>query len=194
MKTLSTEGIVLKRYNIGEADKVVTLYSKHYGKISCIAKGVRRMISRKRGSLEIFSQVKIFASIGKGMMVITEVELVSSNTLLRSNLKKIAVAYQICELVDRLTPENHEQDDVFNLLVNSLDSLSKVEEKCLNSLLVDFSMELLKLLGYWPRDKCIPRSFSPSSFIEDIIERKLKSKKFMKSCLNNVEVEAKSIN
>lgn len=177
-RTFCSEGVVLKRSNFGEADKIVTIYSKRFGKITCLAKGVRRMTSKKRGSLEIFNQIKFFASKGKDLFLVTEAEVVNSHSFLRKNLKKIATAYQLCELIDKLTPEVHEQEDIFDLLVIYLSRIDKTSENNLNSLLKEFAAGLLKLLGYWPKDKVFPQNLSLSSFIENIIEAELKSKKF----------------
>lgn len=178
MNTFTTEGIVLKRINFGEADKIVTIYSKHFGKISCMAKGIRRMTSRKRGSLEIFNEIKFFAGRGKDLYLITETELINAHQSLRKDLKKIAVAYEFCEMVDKLTPDSHEQEDVFDLLSLYLDKLEVTVEDNLNRLTKEFAINLLKNLGFWPRDKALPENFRVSSFIEDIIERELKSKNF----------------
>jgi len=178
MNTFSTEGIVLKRSNFGEADKIVTIYSKRFGKISCLAKGVRKMTSRKRGTLEIFNQIKFFASKGKDLFLVTEAEIISSHSSFRKSLKKIAAAYQLCEVVDKLTADSHEQEDIFDLLVLYLNKLEETKEDDLNIFIKGFAINLLKLSGFWPKNKALPKNFSISSFIEGIIERELKSKNF----------------
>lgn len=176
--TFKTEGIVLKRINFGEADRLITFYTKHFGKIVCLAKGVRRMSSRKRGSLEIFNQVRFFASKGRDLSIVAETEIINSFNFFRKNLKKVAIAYQLCEMVDKLTAEGHEQEDVYGLLVSYLSNLNNIGESNLNIYVDDFAVNLLKVLGFWPKDKPIPKNFNTSSFIENIIERELKSKNF----------------
>lgn len=178
-KTYKSEGIVLKRINFGEADKIVTIYSKHYGKITLIAKGIRRMISRKRGNLEVFNQVIFFASKGKGMDVVTETELKEGFFSLRKKLQKVAIAYQLCEMVDKLTVEGNEQEEVYGLLFEYLSNLNNLEQKNNSFFLGSFGLSLLKILGFWPQNKPVPKNFKVSSFIEEIIERELKSKKFL---------------
>lgn len=179
MNTYKTEGIVLKRINFGEADKIVTLYSKHYGKITCLAKGMRRLTSRKRGSLEIFNKVAFIAHKGKGMDIITETELTESFSSLRKDLKKVACAYQLCEMVDKLTAERSEQDGVYELLSEYLKKLNTLNLENFSFFLGNFGLDLLKLLGFWPRSKPVSEDFRTSSFIEEIIEKELKSKKFL---------------
>lgn len=87
-RTYKTEGIILKRINLGEADKIITLYSRHYGKIRCIAKGIRNITSRKGGNLELFNRVAIFLAKGKNLDIITEVQLLDSFSGFRQDLKK----------------------------------------------------------------------------------------------------------
>ncbi len=179
MNTYKSEGVVLKRINFGEADKIITIYSKHYGKLTLLAKGIRRMTSRKRGNLEVFNQVVFFAVKGKGMDIVTETELMESFSSLRRNLKKVACAYQLCEMVDKLTAEGSEQDGVYELLSEHLKKLNTLSLGDYSFFLGNFGLNLLKLLGFWPRNKPVPEDFRTCSFIEEIIEKELKSKKFL---------------
>lgn len=170
-----TEGVVLKRVNFGEADKIVTIYSRHYGKLSCLAKGVRRLTSRKRGALEIFNRTSFFAVRGRGLDILTEVEPIE--VFSGRNLKRIAAAYEVCEMVDQLTVENSQEEEIYELLLAALNQISKAEEKSFPFLVNEFGQQLLRLTGFWPKDKAFPASFSVSTFIEQIIERDLKSRK-----------------
>ena len=165
-RTYKTEGIVIKRVNFGEADRILTIFTKHYGKIKAIAKGVRKVTSRKGGNLELFNQVILFLSEGKNWDIITEAEAVNSFENLRKNLTFVGRAFQIAEVVDRLTAEREESRKVFELLIEALSGKKNVKE---------FEIELLKELGFG-----LPKDLSEKSvvhFIESIIEKKLKSKK-----------------
>jgi DNA repair protein RecO (recombination protein O) len=177
--TYKAEGIVLKRTNFGEADKILTLYTKDRGKIVCLAKGIRRMSSRKRGNLEIFNHISFFAAKGKGLDIVTETEILDSYLIWRNSLKKVATAYEICEILDKLTPENLEQEDVYDLLALYLHKIGQVPESELKSLVSRFGEMILKLLGYWPKDKAFPEGSNISNYIENIIERDLKSRRFL---------------
>lgn len=165
-RTYKTEGIVIKRVNFGEADRILTIFTKHYGKIKAIAKGVRRVKSRKGGNLELFNQVILFLSEGKNWDIITEAEAINSFENLRKNLTFVGRAFQIAEVVDRLTAEREESRKVFELLIEALSGKKNVKE---------FEIELLRELGFG-----LPRDLSEKSvvhFIESIIEKRLKSKK-----------------
>jgi len=165
-RSYKTEGIVLKRVNFGEADRILTIFTKHDGKIKAIAKGVRKVTSRKGGNLELFNQVILFLSEGKNWDIITEAEAVNSFENLRKNLTLVSRAFQIAEVVDRLTAEREESRKVFELLIEALSGKKNVKE---------FEIELLKELGFG-----LPKDLSEKSvvhFIESIIEKRLKSKK-----------------
>lgn len=178
-RTYKSEGIVLKRTNFGEADKIVTIYSRHYGKVTVLAKGMRRMTSRKRGNLEVFSKVIFFAAKGKGMDIVTETEMLESFSFWKNDLQKVAVAYQLCEMVDKLTAEGSEQEDVYNLLSEYLKKLNSLNKSGNSNFLGSFGLTLLKILGFWPQNKLIPKNFKVSLFVEEIIEKELKAKKFL---------------
>jgi DNA repair protein RecO (recombination protein O) len=168
----SSEAIVLARRNFSEADRILTVYSKHYGKITLIAKGVRKPKSRKRGSIEVFSYIKFSAARGKNLDIVTEVELIDSLKEIRSNLKKTSVAYYFVEAVNKLTKEGEENKPLFYLLADHLKSL-KVS-KNLKKLRLDFIYRLLVLLGYWPKGKKLEKA---DEVIEEITERELNSKR-----------------
>ncbi|MCJ7793073.1 MAG: DNA repair protein RecO, partial [Candidatus Marinimicrobia bacterium] len=92
-RTRKTEGIILKRSNYGEADRILTIYTKHYGKIKAMAKGVRRITSRKGGNVELFNQATLFLYKGRNLDLLTEVQVTKTFKEWRRNLKKVATAY-----------------------------------------------------------------------------------------------------
>src|SRR3990167_232676 len=92
-RNYTSEGIVLARKNYGEADRIIVIYSKHFGKLRLLAKGVRRPKSRKRGHIEVFSRLKFQVSRGKGMDLITEAEIIQNFSEIRKSLKKVTVAF-----------------------------------------------------------------------------------------------------
>jgi DNA repair protein RecO (recombination protein O) len=75
-RSYTSEGIVLARKNYGEADRIISVFSKDKGRIAFIAKGTRRPKSRKRGHIEIFNRVKFQAVTGRGLDIITEAEVI----------------------------------------------------------------------------------------------------------------------
>lgn len=172
--TYKTEGIIISRTNFGEADRILTVLSKHYGKIRLVAKGVRRMISRKGGNVELFNHVDLFIARGRNLDIITEVQVKNAHTAWRKNLEAVATAYYLAELVDRLTAEGEKNQTVFFLLSSSLGKISPNQAKN-EKLIEDFQKQLLLQLGFGIPEGIPQDEAGFRAYIEKIIERKLKS-------------------
>ncbi|MFH1840800.1 MAG: DNA repair protein RecO [Candidatus Shapirobacteria bacterium] len=169
-------GIVLRQVDWGEADKLLTLYTRYRGKVRLVAKGIRWLNSRKGGSLELFNLVDVMVARGKNLGIVTEVEVLENYNQWRKDLIKVAVAYYFCELVDRLTPEEQTNEKVFTLLRDNLRLISggKVKE-----LVRHFEEELLDELGFGVPVEVRAVSGSLRSYIETIIERRINSPKIL---------------
>ncbi|MCJ7804281.1 DNA repair protein RecO [Patescibacteria group bacterium] len=176
-KTYKTEGIILKRINYGEADRILTIFTKHYGKIRVMAKGVRKLSSRKAGSLELFNQSILFLVRGKNLDLITEAEVVNLFKNWRKDLNKIAFAYYFCELVDKLTPDNQPHPLVFELLRQAFLKLGVLPG---SRLVREFEEKLLNELGFGVPEVLQKTQGSLKSYIESIIEKHLNSPKILK--------------
>lgn len=167
MKNYSTKGLVLAKRDYSEADKILIIFTRDFGKVSTIAKGVKKLKSRKRGHLEIFSHIKFSAAKGRGLDIITEAETINNFQKIRKNLKKASVAYFFVEAVGRTIREGEKNENVYDLL---LDYLQKLEtETKLKNLRNNFTQELLVMLGFWPKDRTI---LDPDIILEQIIEKK----------------------
>lgn len=169
-RNLSSEAIVLYTKSFSEADKLITVYSKNFGKLTLIAKGVKKLKSRKRGSLEPFSIIKFSAIKVHGMPIMTEAEVLDNLSEFRTSLQKVSVAYFFVEVVYRSTQDEEPHIQIFDLLRKSLNRL-KSEDK-LKNLRREFSVELGEILGFIPEGQFVP---NVDEMIEAIIERKLGS-------------------
>lgn len=172
--TYKTEGIILKQKNFAEADRILTIYTKHYGKIQAIAKGARRITSRKAGSLELFNHCSLVLAKGKNLDIISEVEVVNSFRSWRRDLTKVGIAWYFCELVDKLTPDGQENKGVFELL---RDYLAKIDSSSLSELVRGFEETLLVDLGFGVPEGVRCRPGSLKTYIESISEKKINSPK-----------------
>lgn len=179
--TYKTEGIILKRRNFGEADKILTIFSKHYGKIRAIAKGIRKITSRKAGSLELFNLCKFVFTKGKNLDIISEVEVLNNFSFWRKNLKKVGIAYYFCELVDKLTPEGQVNKAIFELLKNFLLKMEIANE---SGFLRSFEEHLLEELGFGIPLEFKKRRGSLKPYIESITEKEIQTPKLL---LNKVK-------
>lgn len=180
--SFKTEGIILGKRDFSEADRILDIYSKDMGKISLMAKGVRRIGSRKRGHVEIFSKISFQAVNGKGIPILTEVETIDDYKGIRKSIKKISLAYYFVEVAAKLTREGGENIEFYNYLSNILERLKFARE--LKKLRFEFVANTLKILGYWPEDKILPY---PDEKLEEVMERQIYSKRVGKKILSNIE-------
>lgn len=170
MRSFKTEGIILKRTNFGEADRILTVFSKKYGKVKIMAKGVRRITSRRGPNIELFNLATLFVHKGRTFDILTEAKADNTFPRIRKNLDLIGLAYYVCELVDGLCPEHQPHPRIFQLLVDTLKELG-------SGLISTFEKELLQELGFLPRNKAL--SVNTSSYIEQLLERRLKTKSLL---------------
>lgn len=111
-----TDAIVLSRFELGEADRVLTLLTPHLGKLKAIARGVRKPSSRLGGSLEPFAELRLVLARGRTFDVVTQVSIEHAWLRLRERLGPTAVAWYVAELADRAIEERHEAFAIYALL------------------------------------------------------------------------------
>ena len=142
-----TEGVIIKRRNFGEADRIVTIYTRDYGKVTAIAKGVRRPRSKKAGHLELGNWCKVFIAKGKNLDLLTEIELKKAFGIANFNEEKANKIYHLLEIVESLTPDEEKNFVVYTNLVNFLKMLQKDED--FNLISSVFKVKILSNLGYF---------------------------------------------
>lgn len=167
-----TEAIILKRKNSGETDRILTLFSKQYGKMKVIAKGVRKTSSKRSPHLELFTYVDVVLHKGKIVDSVSEVNTREVFQGLRKHLSRIHIAYYFTELIDRLLPEKQEHADIFSYLVESFHIINQGRYTKGRKLCEERSLVLLQMLGYIP-DKHAMDFMEIQAFIEHIIGRRL---------------------
>ena len=178
MRTYKIEGIVLKRRNLGEADRILTVLSKESGKISLKAPGVRRIPSRRSSHVELLnhSQFTLYGSSKTFFPVVTEAQTVENFSPIKDDLEKIGYAYYICELVNGLCAENQENRNVFFHLKSTLSYLAETSN--IYSVVKNFEKNLLSTLGFWSEAKLLQTQNS-REVMERLLERKLKTIRVM---------------
>lgn len=148
------EGIILRTRGLGEADRIVTLFTKEKGKIEAVARGARRPRNRLVGVTQQFSYLKALIFTGKSLDQLSQAELIKSFAPLRDDLLKMAYATWWTEVLDVFLPLNEVNSDVFLFLLAGLVVLEKVPDPMLVSRA--FELRLLKYLGYEPvLDRCV---------------------------------------
>jgi DNA repair protein RecO (recombination protein O) len=118
-RVYKTEAIVLKHINLKEADRILTLYTPNQGKLSAVAKGVRRPKSRMGGHLEILTHCFLMLTRGRSMDTINQSETISSFLPLREDLWRSSLALYAVELVSQFTVEHVENYLAYRLLLDA---------------------------------------------------------------------------
>ena len=143
-----TEGIVLKSMEYEEADKIVTIYTKDYGKITAIAKGVRKTKSKFGSSLEILTHSIFLFYKGRNIDIVSQAEILESFFSTSKEVIKFAFAANCVEVVNRLTEEREINIGLFNLLKEVLHYLRESNDPKL--LTLSFKWQTMSILGYRP--------------------------------------------
>jgi DNA repair protein RecO (recombination protein O) len=148
-RSLRVEAVVLRHMDWGEADRLLWLFTRELGKVRVVAKGVRKLHSRKAGHLEPFTRVGLLLARGREMMIVTQAEAVDTFPLLRDDLLRMGYASYVVELLDRFTYEEGQNIPMYRLLAETLSRLCTETD---SSLVVHYyEMRLLDLLGFRPQ-------------------------------------------
>lgn len=164
-----TEALILRRTDIGEADRILLLATPH-GKQRIIARGVRKTTSRLAGSIELFTHVTLLLAIGRNLDVVTQAQVQAAHSGVRRSLERLGYAYYMAELYDTFVQGNLEHPDFFDLLVGAMATLDSTRNADL--LVRAYELRLLHCAGYRPQlHRCVisqelltedASSFSPS--------------------------------
>ena len=147
-RTYRAQALVLRRSDFGEADRLLTLLTRHDGKVRALAKGARRPTSRHSGNLELFVHVELLLARGRELDVVTQSELVHPHRQVREDLLRSSHAYYLAEVTDALLEPGDDTRRVFDLL---LEAFGALEAGCSPTLLAaHYLTRLLDVLGYRP--------------------------------------------
>ncbi len=150
--SLKTEAIVLRSLRYGEADRILHLYTPHRGRISAIAKGVRRAKSRFGGRLEPFFRLNLVLYEGRSdLLTVTSAETVAGHGRLRADGAALDVAARACDAVSKLFDDGDPNPAVFNLLGNQLALLDADTSRATTANALAFRLKLLLAAGLAPQ-------------------------------------------
>ena len=150
LRSLRAEAVVLRHSDFGEADRLLTLYTREQGKLRAVAKGVRKIASRKAGHLEPFTRVKLQLARGRDLFIVTQAETIDAYSSLREDLTLTGYAAYVLELLDRFVPDEEiASPSLFRLLTETLSRLASEAVPWLT--LRSYEMRLLDLLGFRPQ-------------------------------------------
>jgi DNA repair protein RecO (recombination protein O) len=148
MPTYQTTGIVIGRTNFGEADRIVRFLTPEYGKLSAVAKGVRKIKSRLSGHLELFAESGLSLATGRNLDVVTSARLAWYPHQLTGDFDRLQLAYLFARLIDRTAGESQPHVELYAHLQESLHTLDGNAQGPLPELW--FRLRLLTLIGLRP--------------------------------------------
>jgi DNA repair protein RecO (recombination protein O) len=148
MPQYNTSAIVLRRIHFGETDNILTLFSKEHGRISAIAKGARKPISRLSGATDPLTCSRFALATGHNLQVVVQAEMVDSFPGLHTSVERLAQGQYFTELLTAFTAEEDPHPELFQLLVRGLRLLEKAPDT--ESIARWYEIRLLAELGYAP--------------------------------------------
>ena len=122
-RILRIEAIILRRLDLGETDRILTVLSDKFGKMKIIAKGVRRPNSRLASHLELFARSNLVLARGRDLDVVTSADILDLHLGLRIDLSALAIASHTAELIDRFLTDREENLKSFRVLSRTLAAL-----------------------------------------------------------------------
>lgn len=169
-RSFADECIVLKRSNYAEADRVIVLLSRRWGKFAAVAKGVRKLTSRKAPHIEPYSRSRLFFVAGHGMPIITQAETQRLFGDSKLDLDLARFAFQLGELTAEMLNEGEAHAQVFDRLDLELSSLPSLTLSEAKDAVTTFQLFLLDVLGFGQ-----PQNEAPTEYIERLLDRRLRS-------------------
>ena len=147
-----SQGIIFQKKDVGEADRLFSIYTKDFGRLDLLARAERKIKSKLRGGLELFYLSEIEFIQGKTYKTLTDTILVDGHQCLRKSLGKLAEAHKISNILDRLMKEEESDGNIWELVLEVFGSLNSWREDKESWKLVYyyFLWDLLSLLGYQP--------------------------------------------
>ena len=140
--------VVIRQRDLGEADRILTLYTRERGKLSAVAKGIKRPRSKLAGSLQSFSHAVVQMAAGRSLDIVTQAQAIDGHYRLREDMNRYAHASYVAELLDALTDEGLSDMKTFELLLSTLAALDRGEDSA--TMVRSFELKLLRRLGYGP--------------------------------------------
>lgn len=149
-RSFRASAVVLRHSDWGEADRLLTLYTREQGMVRALAKGARKVTSRKAGHLQPFTHVTVQLAKGRDLLIVTQVETVNAFLPLHDDLMKTGHAAYTIELLLRFSYEDEGANPaIFRLLVETLERLEKEEDAWLP--IRYYEMRFLDAVGFRPQ-------------------------------------------
>lgn len=151
-QTIKTDAIILKEKEIGEADKIFTLYSQAFGKFEVMGKGIRKTKAKLKFGFQGLNNISLEFVRGKNFFIATDVFLKNGFWPLKKEIKKYRAGLYVCNIVDRLISGEEKDKKIWELLFETLEKINQLEKLSyqLSITVRYFEWNLLSFLGFEP--------------------------------------------
>lgn len=143
---IKTEAIILKSADSNEVDRLLTVYSEKLGKINISAKGVKKLESKLRYSIEPISWVQMILVEGKIFLILKDAFIIDQFLNIKKDLEKIKIAKKLADLIDEAIVGEEKDEGVWSLILKTLCILNA--ENRISHIEDGFQKELIGVLGY----------------------------------------------
>lgn len=168
MRNSKTEAFVLKKKRLLNKDLLLTLFTSDFGKISIIAKGARKITSRRLPHIQTGNLLNIVLNKKMGKNYLQETSLISAFSKIKGNSAKLNYQYFLFFILDRLLPESEQELEIYNLVKKFLVELSNSRQFSENDM-TDYLNLIMKKLGYTKEKQSLSKLLL---LIEDLINEK----------------------
>lgn len=150
-KSQKIKAIVLKKTKLSESDLIVTFLAEDGSQVRAVAKGARRPSSTFSTRLEIFSNVEILLAKGKNLDIVREAKLINAYTGIRSNIEKIVCSSPAMELLEKVTLQNHINENLYKMTINFLNVVEDIDDTYyLKALCAAHLIKVCSIIGFRP--------------------------------------------
>ena len=148
-KIYKAEGLVLSRKDLGDSDRIVTLYTREFGRRRLVARSARRPNSQFASHIELFTRVRLVGFTGKNLDVLTQAQTIETYPKLRDNLTAYAAAGWAIEIIDGLSIDGESVPGAYAAVTDFLKTLND-SKNAPEPLLSAITLRLLDIHGYGP--------------------------------------------
>lgn len=171
-----TEGIILKSADWGDLDRLLTIYTRGYGKIQARAISARKKDSKLNGCLQSFTHGQFLLAKSKTIDIVTDLEVFDSHQFLRGHLENTAYAWYFAELIDKLIPAPERDEDIWRLIFRAFEVLNQ-KRNDLPKIRIAFEDKLVEFLGHGKMD--YPKPAQRLNYLQSLAGENLNAQKFL---------------
>jgi len=168
-RILKTQGIVLKKNELLNLDNFITIFTKDLGKISVLAKGIKKINSRRAPHIQTGNLIDLVVYSKNDRYFLQESNIISGFSTLKKDAKKISMIYYFFLVIDKLLPENSHEEEIYKLTLRFLVELSKIK-KVKNEIVEKYLNNVLSKLGYVREHQSLEKLHA---LVEDLLGEKV---------------------